>query len=293
MGGPHKDQPTSEGPPAQSGAGGSAWRDLAPRVASGIVLALIALLAEWSGPQPFALLVAVIGAIMSWEWGRIVRGEQWDRAFYFHAGTVVVAAGLAVYGQVALAILAAVIGAIVVAAMQFAKRAVLSAFGVLYVAIPAVALIWLRRDEPYGIIAVLFLIAAVSATDIGAYVVGRAVGGPRLWPRISPGKTWSGLAGGVVSAMLVGVLFSQFISGAAASRMALTGLALGLVSQAGDLAESALKREHGIKDASGLIPGHGGFLDRLDGLVAAAALVAFIAMLLNARAPARALLFWF
>lgn len=136
----------------------------------------------------------------------------------------------------------------------------------------AFALIWLRADPAAGRANVLFVVVVVWASDIGAYLTGRLIGGARLAPRISPGKTWSGAAGGLLAAVAVGVIAGRLPGGVVAA-------ALSVVAQAGDLAESAAKRHAGVKDSGTLIPGHGGLLDRLDGLIAAgpaAALLAFV-----------------
>jgi phosphatidate cytidylyltransferase len=172
------------------------------------------------------------------------------------------------------------------------SSALLSTMGVFYVGLPAVSLIWFRNDPLYGLSAVLLILVTVWATDTGAYFAGRMIGGPRLWPRISPNKTWSGLIGGVSAAGIAAAALAALMTGGVpVGRAAFLGVVLGLVSQAGDLAESALKRERGVKDASGLIPGHGGFMDRVDGLVVAATVAAAIALATNPIVPARALLF--
>jgi phosphatidate cytidylyltransferase len=137
---------------------------------------------------------------------------------------------------------------------------------------------------------VLFLLLAVWATDIGAYFAGRLIGGPKLMPRVSPNKTWSGLIVGVLAAGVVGAVFAMTQAGLSPVRMAIAGIVLGLVAQAGDLMESALKREYGVKDASALIPGHGGVMDRIDGLVAAVVLAAIFALAVNIHEPARVVL---
>ena len=165
----------------------------------------------------------------------------------------------------------------------------LSAFGAAYVGLPAFVLVWLRQDADYGLAAVLYLFLAVWVTDIAAYATGRTLGGPKLAPSISPGKTWSGLAGGVGCAGLAGAAFGACIAGGSAFRLGALAIALGIAAQLGDLYESALKRRSGLKDASGLIPGHGGVLDRVDGLVAAIALAAVIVLVPHADVPARGL----
>ena len=155
------------------------------------------------------------------------------------------------------------------------------AAGVPYAGLGAVALVWLRADPVAGRGNVIFLVLAVWASDIGAYAAGRLLGGPKLAPLISPGKTWSGAAGGLVAAMLVGLAAGQVIAPGAAVRAAFLAALIGAASQGGDLLESALKRGFGVKDSGQLIPGHGGLMDRLDGLLAAAPVAAGLALLIG------------
>jgi len=154
------------------------------------------------------------------------------------------------------------------------KQARFYMLGLLYVAAPVIAMIALLDRAADGAWTVFWVIAVVAATDLGAYFVGRTVGGPRLAPRLSPAKTWSGLGGGVVAATLAGAAIGAYYSQQPVLFWAVGGALLAIVSQAGDLAESAFKRHFKVKDASGLIPGYGGVLDRVDGLVAAVVAVA-------------------
>jgi phosphatidate cytidylyltransferase len=142
-----------------------------------------------------------------------------------------------------------------------------------------------------GLMAAVFVIVVVAAADTAAFLSGRLLRGPLLWERISPKKTWAGLVGALVAGAIVGSLFSFIISESAPMRLAVTGAALALVAHAGDLAESALKRRFGAKDAGSIIPGHGGVMDRVDGVVFAASAVALIALAIDVYSPARALLF--
>jgi phosphatidate cytidylyltransferase len=267
----------------------STSRELGLRLASGSVLAAIALFSLWLGPKPFGALVLVAGLLMSWEWGRIVRGVEFDLAFVIHAVSLVVAFTLASLGYAALGAAILLAGAITLIPLQFGERSLLSATGVLYTGLPALSLLWFRGDETLGFWAVAFLLTLVAVTDTAAYAVGRWIGGPRLWPRVSPNKTWSGLLGGVAGSAIAGVLFAQYL-GASIPGLATAGILLGLIAQGGDLAESALKRRYGVKDASNLIPGHGGVLDRLDSVVAVALAAALFALVRNPSAPAAALL---
>ncbi|MEJ0016206.1 MAG: phosphatidate cytidylyltransferase [Acetobacteraceae bacterium] len=161
------------------------------------------------------------------------------------------------------------------------NSATLVAAGLAYVALAGASLVWLRGDAPGGRADVIFLLCIVWAGDIGAYLVGRLVGGPRLAPRISPGKTWSGAAGGLLAAVVAGALVSHLLSGTALWYAAPVAAILGIVAQGGDLLESYVKRRLEVKDSGHLIPGHGGLFDRLDGLLAAAPAAALLALTLG------------
>ena len=230
-----------------------------------------------------------VGLVMSWEWSHVVRGAGTDITFGVHALSTAAATVLAAMGFAALGLAAVLAGAIIVFSLQFGERPLISATGAIYTGVPAIALLWLRGDEPWGFWAVLFVIGVVVATDVAAFVSGRTFGGPRLAPSISPNKTWSGLVGGVTAAAVAGGLFA-LVTGSHWPGLAAIGAVLGVIAQAGDMAESALKRAFGVKDASNLIPGHGGFMDRADGIVAAAVAAALLALYVNPHAPAHALM---
>ncbi len=149
------------------------------------------------------------------------------------------------------------------------------AAGAPYVGAASASLLWLRADPAAGRHAVLFLLLVVWASDIGAYLAGRAIGGPRLAPMISPGKTWSGALGGLLAACLAALAVNRLH---AAGSAVLAGAALGIAAQFGDLLESAVKRGFRVKDSGATIPGHGGLFDRLDGLLTAAPAAALLAM---------------
>lgn len=267
-------------------------RDLLPRLVSGIVLAAAALALTWGGVLPFAVLVLAISLIVAWEWGCVVRKGGIDTIFVVHAVAVVFAVGLTLAGLTILGLLAIVVGAILAALLGFEQLGRISALGVLYAGLPAIALVWFRAAPQFGLEAALFLLLCVWAADTGAYFAGRSIGGPKLMPRISPNKTWSGLCGAIAAAMLVGLVFGMWLPALPTGRLVVTGAALAVISQIGDLMESALKRLHDVKDASGLIPGHGGFMDRVDGLIFAAVAAAVLAAIVNVHAPARVLLTW-
>jgi phosphatidate cytidylyltransferase len=260
------------------------------RLVSGIAFAALAFALTYAGPIPFAVLVLVCAMVISWEWGRLVRGLAFDLGFFVHAGAVAAGIVLAAAGYAALGLAALVIAAIILVPLYMGRGARLSALGVFYVGLPAIALLWMRGDEPYGFTAVLFIFAVVWGSDTAAYAAGRTIGGPKLWPRVSPNKTWAGFIGALAAGAASGAIFAALVTDADAVRLILLGTGLAAVAQAGDLAESALKRLFHLKDASDLIPGHGGFMDRMDSLVAAATAAALLALLIDAHAPARALL---
>ncbi|MFA5956164.1 phosphatidate cytidylyltransferase [Hyphomicrobium sp.] len=266
--------------------------ELRLRIVSGVAIGIIAFAMLYWSPGAFALLTFFVAAAMSWEWGRIVRGPMPDSGLVVHILAVLAAAVLTAWDMAGMAIVAAIIGAVAVSVLVMGSdRTRLSGAGVLYTALPVVALGWLRGDEPLGFLATLFVVLAVAVTDVAAFAAGRTIGGPKLWPEVSPNKTWSGLIGGIAAAAVLGALFSVLSGTGGAIWLASLGLAVGLVAQWGDLAESALKRHFGLKDSGGLIPGHGGFMDRMDGLVTASIAAALIGFSIDAFAPARALLY--
>lgn len=268
----------------------SASREIAVRIASGIVMAAVTGGFLYFGGLPFALLVTAVGVMTGFEWSRIVRETDIDAGLIVQVLAVVIAAALTWVGLAALGLAVIVGGTILTGLLCFRTRPLLSAEGVLYAGLPVVALIWLRDDQPDGLHAVLFILIAVVATDVAAFVFGRLIGGPKLAPAVSPNKTWSGFVGGVSSAGLATAAFGHVI-GANAIMLGVAGVVLGVVAQIGDLTESALKRSFGVKDSGAIIPGHGGIMDRVDGLVFAAVAAGFVAFALDPQAPARALLY--
>jgi phosphatidate cytidylyltransferase len=262
--------------------------ELGKRLVSGIVFAGFAIGLAWAGHNPFALLVLIVAVVMSWEWTRVVRDTDLDLTLIVHAAAVAASTILAALGYAALGLATLIIGTITVLLLEFGRRSLYSAAGVLYAGLPAIALLWLRGSNHTGFRAVLFIFLVVWATDTLAFIAGRTVGGPKLAPTISPNKTWAGLAGGLIASTLTAAIFALF-TGDSPWGLAVTGLAMGLIAQGGDLGESALKRVFGVKDVSDLIPGHGGFMDRMDGVVAVAVAAAFFALFVNPHAPAEAL----
>lgn len=279
---------THRAEPGPAVAASGTWAELGLRLVTALVLGTVAVGLAWAGVLPFAALVLAVALILSWEWAHVVRGGGFDLTLAIQGAAAIGAVALAAFGFAALGVAVLLIGTIIVLALEFESRPVLSAAGVLYAGLPAVALIWLRSSEPAGFHAVLFIMLVVAATDTAAFVCGRLIGGPRLAPSVSPKKTWSGLLGGIGAAGLTAGVFAYLI-GAPPVALALTGVVTGLVAQAGDLGESALKRAFHLKDASGLLPGHGGFMDRVDGLVPVAVLLALVLVFLDPKAPADAL----
>lgn len=237
------------------------------RVASGVALAVIAFVDIWAGGAWAAGFIALLLALMLWEFHRMVTGDGRIAAPGFLAAAVpgvLAIVATAVWGTgPGIATLAA--GALAVALAGRPRSAWLVG-GYLYMGLGMGALLVLRGKDPEGVWLILWLVLVVVAADVGAYFVGRSVGGRKLWPRVSPGKTWSGAFGGLAAAGLTGVLFGFAVGWNPAW---IGGLSLGIAvfSQFGDLLESAVKRRFGVKDASALIPGHGGVMDRLDGIL--------------------------
>jgi phosphatidate cytidylyltransferase len=264
--------------------------DFAVRLLTGIAMAGGVALFTISGPTPFAVLVVAASLLVSWEWGRLVHGPDAGILVAVQLGTAAIAGVLAATGFVGLGFLALPIGAILATLLSLGRNSFLAALGVLYAGFPAVVLIWVRSDPALGLLAVIFLILIVAVADTAAFVCGRLLRGALLWPKVSPKKTWSGFVGALGASAVVGAVFGLATPGASALRLAAVGALLALVAHGGDLAESALKRRFGAKDAGSLLPGHGGVMDRVDGLVAAASAVGLAAIAINMHSPARALL---
>jgi phosphatidate cytidylyltransferase len=259
---------------------GRRWSDLRPRAASALILAATGLAGLFIGGAAWTVLLAACVAGLCVEWAMLCTLPTLR-------GATLVASVLACLTLAALGFsiqaLAALLPAwllVWLAARGSGGRPLAGAAGVLYLGLPAIALLWLRNSSPAGLGNVLFVLMVVWASDIGAYLAGRLIGGPLLAPRISPGKTWSGAIGGLLAALAAGIATGAWL-GAAPLAAGAVALPLGLVAQAGDLLESGIKRWVGVKDSSRLIPGHGGLLDRLDGVLAAAPLAALIVLWLG------------
>lgn len=254
------------------------WSDLGIRTLSALVLVPLVLLAEWAGGIWFELLVLVLGLAIAWEWTDIV--------FKCSPLQLALHVGGAIAAFISILIKSPVAGLAVIIALQVASAAaaprplsVWKVTGVLYSGLPCLALLMLREDPAFGFIAVIWCFVIVWAADVLAYFAGRMIGGPKLAPRISPKKTWAGLGGAVAGAALASVAVTHLAGIAGAIPLALLAAVLAVVEQAGDLFESSLKRAHDVKDSGRLIPGHGGVLDRVDGLIAVVVVAAILGLL--------------
>jgi phosphatidate cytidylyltransferase len=253
--------------------------DLKPRVIAGVVMIVVALAATWFGGPVFMIFWGIAAGGVAWEWQRLIGGGRlWLRVVVCVLG-LVATAPWALYGHAFISLVMLIAAGIAVAAAADSDRRIRAGIGALYAGAAMLAPALLRGSPTLGLAAMLWLYAIVWGTDIAAYFGGRLVGGPKLWPAISPGKTWSGAIIGAVVSAILGVLVAAVSVPLDLRIVPLfqLGLATSALSQAGDLFESALKRRAGVKDSSRLIPGHGGLMDRLDGFIVAAAFAAVVA----------------
>lgn len=265
--------------------------DLKHRTLSALVLVPLVIVAAYMGGAPFALLWLLAGFAALFEWAHLARLDH--RRLYLALGGLALAGGaaLAASGDARYAFSVVALGA-AACALAVPRQSAWAMTGVLVAASAALPVVLLRGASPLGLVAVLYLCAVVWATDIFAFFSGRALGGAKLWPRVSPNKTWSGAVGGTAAGVAAGVLVGAAAGLGGLAALGAVALVLSMVSQAGDLAESAVKRLFGVKDASRLIPGHGGLLDRLDGFAAASLAALLLALARGAADPASGLLLW-
>lgn len=287
----------SDGTPQAVAKSGS---DLRLRILSALVLAPVALAAAWAGGWYFAALLAAAALVMAQELTRLL----YVTSGADHGGPPGAAAGLSLAALLVIVLATAGLPGTALAAAGAALAFALAnrswrgldlspaLFAYPYLLLPLIALVWLRADPQFGLIVVFWLLATVWAIDICAYFVGRFVGGPKLAPRISPKKTWAGLIGGMAGAVAVGIGTALWVGTGSIVLLALVGILMTVLEQAGDFIESALKRRAGVKDSGTLIPGHGGILDRVDGLVAVALGAAVLALLHDAAQPGAGVLIW-
>jgi len=257
----------------------AAKRELLVRILSTAVLAPVALAAVMVGGISLALLVSLVALLAFWEWTAIGRAEEPLSARIACAASLVLGLlGLAEFGasSISLTAVAAVLG--VLAGLKRRSFRWMG-LGLVYVGVPCAAFLLLRQAEPFGIVSILFILAVVWGTDIAAYFGGRAFGGPKLWPAVSPKKTWSGALSGLLASAIAGALTLNMADAGSFAQGLVLALPLSIAAQGGDLFESAMKRKFGVKDSGRIIPGHGGVLDRVDGLFGASAMAWIIAVL--------------
>ena len=265
--------------------------DLGPRAASAAVMAVLALGSAYVGGHLFALFWLVAAVAILWEWRRMSAPGEGKAGFIAGAATLAAASGLAimVIPEAAIGVLLAGCALTAFLTREPSRRA-WTASGLAYAGALVISTMTLRGSVLQGFAAILWLFAVVWTTDVMAYFSGRSIGGPKLWPAVSPSKTWAGFIGGVSCGALAGLAVAP--RGSDGFAVLLLGLVAAAFSQGGDLLESSIKRRFGAKDSSNLIPGHGGFMDRLDGFVAAAALAALVGVAHRGPAEAASGLFW-
>ena len=267
---------------------------LKTRILSALVLIPLAVGAAWAGGAVFAALCALAGVLIGWEWSRLFYTSKEKRNFLglWTGGGAIIAAILASTTPLFLLPLSGVVFFAPLIWIFARESRILPALGGIYAAFPVAALILFRNGAEYGIWAIVWLFGIVWATDIAAYFTGKTLGGPKLSPRWSPNKTWTGLLGGVAAASLVGIFIAHALGNTSGLILAVLSGAMAIVAQMGDIFESSLKRQAGVKDSSQLIPGHGGVMDRLDGLIAVSSLALVIGLIRGGTHAAKGILLW-
>jgi phosphatidate cytidylyltransferase len=266
-------------------------RNLLTRIIAASVLIPLAVAIAYAGGWLWAALVTLAAIGLYVEWLMVVGGAADQRIVVSGVTALVVAGFCFAIGRVDAALGVLAIGLVAVGLMT-AERRNWTAAGFLYAAAAEIASVLLRLDAVKGFVALVFVLLIVWVTDSGGYFAGRGIGGPKLWPRVSPKKTWAGAIGGFAASLAVAGIFAAAGLGKTGPLLMISGL-LSVVSQLGDLFESAVKRRFGVKDSSQIIPGHGGLLDRLDGFVAAVAVAALFGFLRGgADGVGRGLMVW-
>lgn len=265
--------------PADAAALMAQLADLRARVLTASIIGPVALFCIWQGGVWWSALMLLCVLGLGWEWVRLCGGRGRGRAGALVLVPVLLGALCAVLNFPLLGLILVALGAGLAWRLAGTLPAGWLGFGVAYIGLAGIALLELRHDGAAGRGNVVFLFLVVWASDISAYFTGRFLGGPKLAPAISPNKTWSGALGGLAGALVIGVSAALALGGAAPlGATAAVALLLGLATQSGDMFESWIKRRFGVKDSSGLLPGHGGLLDRLDGVLAAAPVAALIGL---------------
>jgi phosphatidate cytidylyltransferase len=267
--------------------------ELALRIVSALVLAPIAAGVAYLGGWLFTVMWVLAGAGTLWEWSTLSLRSSRTVAVTVGFAAFAISGLLLGIGHSGAAIAVLLAGAVATALVCRATSPGWAFAGLLYAGVIVVAPILLRGDDTLGLTAVVLLFAVVWATDIAAYFGGRAIGGPKLWPAVSPKKTWSGALVGTAAAVACAIAVAHVAGLPDRGAIGVVAVALSIASQGGDFLESAIKRRFGTKDSGALIPGHGGLMDRLDGFVAAALLAALIGVMRGGlEAPSRGLLIW-
>jgi phosphatidate cytidylyltransferase len=280
----------TEGEAAPAAAAEQGSRNLMMRVIAALVLAPLAIAIAYAGGWLWTVLVTLAAIGLYVEWLSIVGAGRETRVVASGVAALAVAGLCLAAGRIDVALLALVIGLLAVGVLS-AQR-LWNATGFFYAAAAQIASMLVRLDQAHGFVALILILLVVWVTDIGGYFAGRGIGGPKLWPRVSPKKTWAGAIGGFAASLVVAAGFAVAGLGKPGPLLAL-GAALSVVSQLGDLFESAVKRRFGVKDSSHVIPGHGGLLDRLDGFVAAVVFAAIFGLLRGgADGVGRGLMVW-
>jgi phosphatidate cytidylyltransferase len=271
---------------------------LGPRLLTAIILAISAVAAVYAGGITFLAVVTGLTAIVTFEWIRMCCPRRSPGTLLLAIATVALSGAVFAVWDAEIALVVGAGGAVTVGAVaKFERNSPLwTAAGVFIFILSMVSIIWLRAEEAIGLATVYWLFVVVWATDSGAYIFGKLIGGASLAPRISPKKTWAGAIGGLATGALMGVVLTLLLQavgllGGSVELLliALASALLSLCSQVGDLAESGVKRYFGVKDSGSWLPGHGGALDRLDSLILVAPILAFAVLLAGGSA---ALLTW-
>ena len=282
-------------PVSNSGGAGKplSASNLALRVLSAVVLAPLALFTAYLGGWPFALFWGAAALAVLWEWITLVVGPAYRLMFSSCGAALVIAGFVAWLGRPVAALLMVGLGALAAAVFAPPERRLWVSIGVGYGGAMLLAPMFLRADSAYGFVVIVLLFAIVWTTDVLGYFAGRAFGGPKLLPAVSPKKTWSGAIAGAAGAMIIALLVVGLFGSFNSLAIIIIALVLSVLAQVGDLFESWVKRQFGAKDSSRLIPGHGGVMDRLDGFWAAAFAACLIGLLRGGfDGPGRGLLLW-
>jgi phosphatidate cytidylyltransferase len=252
-------------------------RNLIRRVVAALVLAPVAIAIAYAGGWLWTTLVTLAAIGLYVEWLMIVGVARETRVVTSGAVALAISGLCLALGRIDASLLALPLGLAAVALLSPGRRNwIATGFG--YAAAAQIASVLVRLDQVWGFVALILVLLVVWVTDIGGYFAGRGIGGPKLWPRVSPKKTWAGAVGGFVASLVIAAGFAAFGLGKTGPLL-LLGAVLSIASQLGDLFESAVKRRFGVKDSSHIIPGHGGLMDRLDGFVAAIVLAAVFGFL--------------